>query len=250
MKLALMSDIHANLQAFEACLQHAHDQGATAYAFLGDLVGYGANPIAVVQRVMALHEQGAVVLQGNHDLMVAHPPQVPTENMASSTAAWTHAQLTPHELAFLAALPLSHQLGDTLLVHASAQSPEKWIYVDDERRAEMCLLAAGDRHAKRVFVGHVHHQGIYYQGARNDVMHFQPTPGVAVPMPAHRNWVGTVGSVGQPRDGNPRAMYAVYEERAQRVTFHRVPYDVESAAAAIRKAGLPDMFAKRLEEGR
>lgn len=250
MKLALMSDIHANLQAFDACLQHAREQGTTAYAFLGDLVGYGADPVAVVQRVMALHELGAVVVQGNHDLMAVQALPVPEESMASSTAAWTQSQLSEQERAFLQALPLSQQLGDTLLVHASAQSPEKWIYVDDERRAHTCMVAAGDQQARRVFVGHVHHQGIYYLGARNDVMHFQPTPGVAVPMPAHRNWVGTVGSVGQPRDGDPRAMYAVYEDGPQRVTFHRVPYDVESAAAAIRQAGLPGMFAKRLEEGR
>lgn len=250
MKLALLSDIHANLQALEACLQHARDQGATDYAFLGDLVGYGADPKAVVQWVMALHAEGAVVLQGNHDLMAVQPPPSPADNMASRTAAWTHAQLGEPERAFLASLPLSHQQGGTLLVHASAQSPEKWIYVDDERRAEMCLLAATSQQAKRVFVGHVHHQGIFYLGARNDVMHFQPTSGVAVPMLAHRSWVCTVGSVGQPRDGNPRAMYAIYEERAQRVTFHRVPYDIESAAVAIRQAGLPDMFAARLEEGR
>lgn len=252
MKLALLSDIHANLQALDACLQHAQGQGATRFAFLGDLVGYGADPAAVLQRVMALHQQGALVLQGNHDALAVQPPppEQAGHNLASSTAAWTHAQLTDAQRQFLATLPLSHQQGDTLFVHASAQSPGQWIYVDGERRAALCLEAAGAHGARRVFVGHVHHQGLYYLGAGRDVMHFQPTPGVAVPMPAHRTWVGTIGSVGQPRDGNPRAMYALYEAQPPRITFHRVPYDVEAAAAAIRRAGLPESFAQRLEDGR
>lgn len=251
MKLALLSDIHANRQAFDACLQHAREQGATRFAILGDMVGYGADPAAVLEQVMLLHSQGALVLQGNHDAMALQPPNAKDSGaMAESTAAWTHAQLTVAQRQFIAELPLSRQLGDTLFVHASAQSPEKWIYVDGERRASLCLDAAGEQGARRVFVGHVHHQGIYYLGARRDVMHFQPTPGIPVPMPAHRTWVGSVGSVGQPRDGDPRAMYAIFEEQAQRITFHRVAYDVEAAAAAIRQAGLPEFFAQRLEDGR
>ncbi len=81
-------------------------------------------------------------------------------------------------------------------------------------------------------------------------MKFAPTPGVPVPMPRHRQWVATIGSVGQPRDGDPRAMYALFDMSAAQVTFHRVPYDYQSAAAAIRAAGLPEYFAKRLEDGR
>lgn len=253
MKLALMSDIHANLQAFEACLEHAQAQGATRFALLGDLVGYGADPAAVVQRVMELKDGGAVVLQGNHDAMAVSPPVASKgadANLALSTAQWTHDQLSPVQRQFLAQLPLSAQDGATLFVHANAHTPEKWIYVDSERTAGLCLDAARAQEARRVFVGHVHHQGVYYLGAARDVMHFTPTPGIAVPMPPQRTWVATIGSVGQPRDGNPRAMYALYEAQGQRLTFHRVAYDVETAAAAIRRAGLPEYFAHRLEDGR
>jgi len=96
----------------------------------------------------------------------------------------------------------------------------------------------------------VHHQTLYYQGAGRDLMPFKPTPGVAVPVPRLRACVATVGSVGQPRDGDPRAMYAIYDLSAGRLTFHRVPYDHAAAAQAIRQAGLPEHFAHRLETGR
>jgi diadenosine tetraphosphatase ApaH/serine/threonine PP2A family protein phosphatase len=99
-------------------------------------------------------------------------------------------------------------------------------------------------------VGHVHHQTLYYQGAGRGLMPFKPMPGVGVPVPRQRACVATVGSVGQPRDGDPRAMYAIYDMRAGRLTFHRVPYDHAAAAQAIRQAGLPEYFAHRLETGR
>jgi diadenosine tetraphosphatase ApaH/serine/threonine PP2A family protein phosphatase len=104
--------------------------------------------------------------------------------------------------------------------------------------------------APHVLVGHVHHQTLYYQGAGRGLMPFKPTPGVAVPLPRSRACVATVGSVGQPRDGDPRAMYALYDMSAGRLTFHRVPYDHAAAAQAIRQAGLPEHFAHRLETGR
>jgi len=138
-----------------------------------------------------------------------------------------------------------------LMVHASAHHPKEWRYVDNERAARQCLDAAsqGDN-STHVFVGHVHEQTLYYQGSGQSLMPFTPTAGVPVPLPRHRSWVATVGSVGQPRDGDPRAMYAIYDDATGRLTFHRVPYDHSAAAAAIRKAGLPEYFAARLEEGR
>jgi diadenosine tetraphosphatase ApaH/serine/threonine PP2A family protein phosphatase len=249
MRLALMSDIHANMHAFTACLAHAKAQGVRQWALLGDLVGYGAQPQAVVEQAMALAAEGAVVLQGNHDAM-AVMPQLAGQDMGSSTAAWTHAQLSEAQRQFLAQRPLQATLGTALLVHASAQSPEKWIYVDTEHKAQLCLEAASTQTQRHVFVGHVHHQGLYYAGAGRGVMKFVPTPGVAVPLRAHRTFVATVGSVGQPRDGDPRAMYAIYDAPAQKLTFHRVAYDQHAAAEAIRRAGLPEFFAQRLEDGR
>ena len=101
-----------------------------------------------------------------------------------------------------------------------------------------------------VFGGHVHEQRLFYVGAVGKLMPFDPAPGVAVPVPSHREWLATVGSVGQPRDGDPRAMYAIYDSGEQRLTFVRVPYDHAAAAAAIVRAGLPSHNAERLARGR
>ena len=250
MKLALLSDIHANLQALEACLAHARAQGAQRFALLGDFVGYGANPVEVVQRVQQLAAQGALLVKGNHDEMAVFPPASP-RTLGDSTALWTHRQLAPQERQFLDDLPLTLQFDTVLLVHASADSPEKWRYVSDERSAAASLDAAAElSEVRHVFGGHEHAQSLYYRGAAATLMKFQPIAGVPIPLPRHRRWLATVGSVGQPRDGNPQAMYALFDQDSLQLRFQRVPYDHHAAAAAIRRAGLPEHFAQRLEQGR
>lgn len=250
MKLALLSDIHANLQALDACLSHAAQNGATRIALLGDLVGYGGDPVPVLDRIMGLADGGAIVLQGNHDQMALNPP-VQSDRLGEATSGWTHKQLTPAHRAFLQGLPLTARVEACLLVHASADAPEKWRYVEDERSAAASLTAAtADPGVRYVFGGHVHQQTLYYKGSGRGLMAFTPTPGVPIPTPSHRQWIATVGSVGQPRDGQPTAMYALFDLAQARLTFYRVPYDHLAAAAAVRRAGLPEYFAKRLEEGR
>ena len=250
MKWALLSDIHANLHALQACMAHARQQGVDKWAILGDIVGYGGEPLPVVETIMQLHHEGAVVLQGNHDAMAVSPPQA-EGSLGAIASAWTYQQLPPACRRFLAHIPLTQRIGHMLLVHASAHEPKDWRYIDNERNAQQCLDAAAKDDAQtHVFVGHVHHQSLYYQGAGRGLMSFVPTPGVPVPVMRHRSWIATVGSVGQPRDGDTRAMYAVYDDALGRITFHRVAYDHGAAAAAIRKAGLPEFFASRLEEGR
>ncbi len=252
MKLALLSDIHANLQAFDACLADARARGATQIALLGDMVGYGADPVPVMQRVMALAASGAWVLKGNHDELACRPPESSSASaLGEITAGWTHAQLSNEHREFLDALPLTHEDGSTLLVHASVAAPERWHYVQDERSAAQSLAAAVQRDAqvRYVFGGHVHRQTLYYQGSGRGMMQFLPTPGTAIPVPAHRSWLATIGSVGQPRDGRTEAGYALFDRDAERLTFVRVAYDFHAAAAAIRTAGLPDFFAERLSRG-
>lgn len=250
MKLALLSDIHANIRAFEACLAHAREQGAQQFALLGDLVGYGAEPAAVVRKAQELAAQGALLVKGNHDQMAVEPPRE-IKTIGDSTAAWTHAQLDDAQRRFLDNLPMTLQQGTLLLVHASVDDPQLWRYVYDTRAATASLDAASTLPAVRhVFGGHVHMQSLYYRGAGTELMKFKPTPGVAVPVPKHRHWLATVGSVGQPRDGNPQAMYGLFDIDRQQLTFHRVSYDHNAAAAAIRLAHLPSFFADRLELGR
>ena len=250
MKLALLSDIHANIQAFEACLAHAREQGAQQFALLGDLVGYGADPVAVVERAQALAAQGAFLIKGNHDALAVRPPAV-VQTVGDSTAAWTHAQLSAEQRGFLDQLPLTVQHNTLLLVHASADGPALWRYVDDERAAGASMDAASLMPEVRyVFGGHVHQQTLYYRGAGSSLMKFIPTAGVVLPLPRHRHWLATVGSVGQPRDRNPQAMYALFDTEKLQFTFQRVAYDHHAAAVAIRQAALPAQFADRLEHGR
>ena len=135
MKLALLADIHSNLEALTACLAHAREQGAERYAFIGDLVGYGADPGAVVDLVADHRARGAVVVRGNHDHAVVAPSE--TMNPAAERAvAWTRDRLSAAQRAFLGELPLVERLGDALFVHASADAPSEWIYVSDPVRAE------------------------------------------------------------------------------------------------------------------
>lgn len=244
-----MSDIHSNTFALDACLKHATEQGADQLAFLGDLVGYGADPAGVVDRVMSLVSKGAWIVKGNHDAMAVRPPSL-IQDTGSSSAAWTHDQLNAEHLDFLDQAPLTVSHGPALFTHASARNPDKWDYVDNEVKAQLCLDAALASHqANQVFVGHVHHQHLYYTGANRNLMRFTPTPGVALPAPARRDMVVTIGSVGQPRDKDTRSMYALYNTSAQKLCFYRVLYDHQAAAQAVRQAGLPEHLANRLETG-
>lgn len=255
MKLALLSDIHSNRQALDACLQHARAHGADHFALLGDLVGYGADPAYVVQQAMDLVAAGYTVIGGNHDAFAVQPPagtDKGAHSMAAQGALWTHEQLSAEQRSFLAHLPLTAQVGGVLLVHASAEAPENWRYVDNEIVAAECLEAA-TKHpgVKHVFCGHVHQQTLYQRGTWRGLVCFTPQPGVALPVPPPQQWVATIGSVGQPRDGDPRAMYALLDTDVWLLRFERVPYDHGAAAAAIRATGaMPDYFAQRLPLGR
>lgn len=250
MRIALLSDIHANLQALDACLAHARAQQAQRFFFLGDMVGYGADPGAVVDRIQLLAEEGAMAIQGNHDAMAVSPP-LDIKTVGDSTASWTHRQLTPAQLEWMDQLPLALQQDNMLLVHASANEPHLWRYVYDQRAAKASMDAANEwPDVRYVFGGHVHLQTLYYRGADGGLMPFVPQPGVAVPVPKHRQWLSTVGSVGQPRDGNTRAMYSLFDTERAQLTFYRVAYDHFAAANAIRRAGLHEFFADRLEHGR
>jgi diadenosine tetraphosphatase ApaH/serine/threonine PP2A family protein phosphatase len=249
MKIALLSDIHANLHAFEACMAHARANGAVRFAVLGDLVGYGAQPAEVVRRVRALAEEGAIVLQGNHDALAVNP-LAQAGTLEAGGAAWTRSQLDASALEFLDGLPLTAGDGAVFLVHASADAPQRWLYVDNVHRAEASLNAAcEDAGVRYVFGGHVHHQSLYFRSASQTLMRFDPTPGSPIALPPHRRWIATVGSVGQPRDGATTAMYAMFDAGRAELTFYRVAYDHLAAAACIRAAGLPEPFAQRLERG-
>jgi len=245
-RIALLADVHANLEALTACLAHAEEQGAETHAFLGDLVGYGPDPAPVLDRIAELASRGAVVVKGNHDAASLTDDETLTP-AAARAVAWTRDQLQAHHRAFLAGLPLTAEREGALYVHASADAPAAWTYVSDPARAAASLRAAGA--ATWVFSGHVHEQALYFARGPERPIAFRPTPGTAVPVETRRRWLAIVGSVGQPRDGNTAACYALFDRGRATLTFHRVPYDWAAAAAKVRRAGLPARLAHRLEYG-
>jgi diadenosine tetraphosphatase ApaH/serine/threonine PP2A family protein phosphatase len=246
MKLALFADIHSNLEALNACLVHARALGAERYAFLGDLVGYGADPVAVLDLIERHAAEGAVVVLGNHDAAAIGRYADPLNPSAQAAIAWTRDQLGAKHLAFLGALPLSVRQDNVLFVHASAATPDQWIYVTGPTEAEQSMDAAA---ADYVFCGHVHEPKLYYTGASGRPLAFQPVPGTPIPTGKHRQWLAIVGSAGQPRDRNTAACYLLADLERGRLTFFRVPYDYRSAAEKIRAAGLPERLAWRLARG-
>ena len=245
MRTALLADIHGNREALEACLQHARARGAERYAFLGDLVGYGASPAEVVEVVRAHAARGAPVVAGNHDAAVAQvPPGMEPE--AREAIAWTRAALDEGQRAFLAGLPLLLREGDATLVHATADAPARWRYAESLAAVRDSMAAAGTPYT---FCGHSHDPMLYVWTPSGRVTQFRPTSGSVVPVPSHRRWLAVVGSAGQPRDHDPAAAYALFDAAREELTFFRVPYDVAAAAARIRASGLPAWLADRLERG-
>ena len=249
MILALLSDLHANLEALQACLRHASAQGAERFAFLGDLVGYGADPVAVVDLVAEYAARGAVVVQGNHDAAVAGAGGGAGggfNDAASASLEWTRNVLSASQRAFLGSLPLIAREDDICFVHASADAPERWLYVETNGAARQSIEAAA---ATYTFAGHVHQQVLYFHTRSGKVAPFHPTAASPVPVPSHRRWHAIVGSVGQPRDGNPSAAYALFDSVSEAMTFFRVAYDRVATAGKIRRAGLPESLALRIEDG-
>jgi diadenosine tetraphosphatase ApaH/serine/threonine PP2A family protein phosphatase len=244
--IALFADIHANRPAFSACLAQARDQGAQRFVLLGDYVGYGADPDWTVTTVMDLIDRGAVAVLGNHDNAVGNPRE--RLNLeAEFVIAWTRGELGRAQRQFLADLPLTLDEGGRLYVHADASNPRNWNYVASAADAARSIAATP---AHLTFCGHIHRPALYCMSATAKMTAFTPTSGVAVQLLPGRRWLAVLGSVGQPRDGNPAASYVMLDSDKREITYCRAPYDVEQAAARIRDKGLPTSLAERLFVGR
>jgi diadenosine tetraphosphatase ApaH/serine/threonine PP2A family protein phosphatase len=245
MLLAILSDIHANREAFEAVLAAAEAAGAGRFVLLGDTVGYGADPEWCTERAMALAANGAIVLRGNHDEAVGNAG-VSMNPTATLALEWTRRQLASKTRAFLAALPFEALDGDCLFVHADASAPADWNYVLDASDAGQHFSACD---ARVSFCGHVHMPALYCMAPAGKITHFRPVAATPVPLLPQRRWLAVTGSVGQPRDGNPAAAFALYDTESAELRFLRAAYDVETAAGKIRAAGLPASLADRLLRG-
>ncbi|HXD44398.1 MAG TPA: metallophosphoesterase family protein [Pseudolabrys sp.] len=245
MLIALFADIHANRQAFSACIDEARANGARRFALLGDYVGYGADPEWAVETVMSLAGNGAPAVLGNHDCAVSDPRE--TMNIEAKIAIeWTRGELGRPARDFLARLPLTASEDDRLYVHADASNPRGWGYVASTADAARSIQAA---HAQVSFCGHIHRPAVYSLSATAKMTAFTPVTGVPIPLLPGRRWLIVAGSVGQPRDGDPAASWLMLDTDKREVSFRRTPYDIDAAAAAIRAKGLPDWLADRLYRG-
>jgi diadenosine tetraphosphatase ApaH/serine/threonine PP2A family protein phosphatase len=245
MLIALLADVHANREALTACLDDAERAGADRYVFLGDLVGYGADPVWVIDRVAGMVEDGAVAVRGNHDAAVLDPSETMTA-VAQAAIKWTSARLDSAQRAFLARLPLTVEEADRLFVHAIAAAPGTWIYALTPREAFQNFRATPRR---LTFCGHTHIPALFHETAATLPQQHVPADGKPIPLLAQRRWLAVLGAVGQPRDKNPAACYGLFDDARNRLTYVRVPYDAELAARKIRAAGLPKVLATRLVMG-
>jgi diadenosine tetraphosphatase ApaH/serine/threonine PP2A family protein phosphatase len=240
MRYAIISDIHGNMDALEAVCEDIRNVGVDRYVSCGDLVGYGAEPGRCIEQVKELAVEGVI---GNHDSAVTGGTPVSYFNSyAREAVLWTIGHLDEDAKKYLAGLPLARNYDGFSITHASFHKPHTWRYVLDEHEARKCLDAMPET---LCFIGHSHvplvveETGLgFFSGSRE------------VDIREGRRYIINVGSVGQPRDADPRASYAVYDDDARRVSIRRVRYDVEGAARKIRAAGLPEILAERLGRGR
>lgn len=240
MRVAVLSDIHSNLEALDAVLTHARDEGAEALWVLGDIVGYGADPHAVIERLAG----NALLLGGNHDLATVGRFDIAWFNTVAATALrWTAQEVSESDRAFLRALEPRGDAPDALLVHGSVVDP----VAEYVTGTHIAAASFDTEDFALCFFGHTHLPVLYRSdGAR--VRGFVLDDGETVT--AEPRSMINPGSVGQPRDGDPRASYLLYDGDASKAVLHRVAYDVEGAQRKIRAAGLPAVLADRLALGR
>ena len=240
-KFAILGDIHANLDALQVVLDDCRSQGVTDFLCTGDVVGYNACPCECLKIVRDL---GCPVVMGNHDHYVSSCQNLEDFNPhAAAVIEWTREQLSASDLSWLAGLPFVKTTMGITLVHSTMDNPGAFGYVFDHLQAEAHF---SHQVTPLCFHGHTHCPMIYEKQLaavyRIDAQDFK--------LPIGREYFINVGSVGQPRDGDPRAAYALYEPKTRQVSFRRLEYDVAAAQARIRQAGLPERLAERLAVGR
>ncbi len=238
MRVAVLSDIHSNLEALEAVLAAADEMGCDRMLVLGDIVGYGADPDAVIDRLAA---REAITIAGNHDLAATGAFDVSWFNDAAAAAiAWTKNSMSPDSKEFLSSLDPIRETEHGLLVHGSVRDPVAEYLLSAEEAAASFELAP----FSLAFFGHTHLPTVFRRGPDARVMGWVLGEGEVIELAPGERYMLNPGSVGQPRDRDPRAAFIVFD--GEKAVGHRVGYPIDRAAKKIRAAGLPGWLSDRL----
>lgn len=240
MRFAIFGDIHANLQALEAVLSDAHARNCTDYVCMGDIVGYNANPRECLSIIRGLE---CPVVKGNHDEQASMVVEGEAFNaLAEEAIQWTREQLTEDEKSWLRQLRMQRQVHDFTIAHATLDTPHKWGYIFNQLDA---ATSFSYQHTALCFIGHTHMPKVYIRDGSIRSLPFE-----ILPIQQGKKYLINAGSVGQPRDGDWRSAYCIYDTDNHEVALHRVEYDIQAAQKAIYAARLPTKLADRLELGR
>ncbi len=239
-RIALFGDIHANLEALETVLADSKAQGCDSYICMGDVVGYNADPAACLEVVRGM---GCPVIKGNHDEDASGDHSLDSMNpVAAAALEWTRQQLSEEQRTWLRRLRMVRQIADFTVVHSTLDQPANWNYVTNRFDA---MSNFSYQFTQVCFHGHTHVPRVYVKGEK-----VQEVPAESVIIEPGQKYFINVGSVGQPRDGDWRACYAIYDLPSKTVVFRRLDYDIKTTQSKILAAGLPEMLAERLADGR
>lgn len=240
MRIALFGDIHSNLEALHSVLADSRAQGCTHHICLGDLVGYGADPEECVATVRAMD---CPVIKGNHDEQAAlDGDDTGFSKLADTAIRWTRKQLSDADKDWLSALRMQRVIRDFTVVHATLDTPERWGYIVTPGEAAASFTY---QHTPICFFGHTHEPCLFRKGASVQKQTYDK-----LQLKTGTQYLINVGSVGQPRDGDWRAAYVIYQPATMEVELRRIAYDVETTQKKILDAGLPAALADRLAVGK
>ena len=240
MRTAIFGDIHANLEAFEAVMADAKQQGVTEFVCLGDVVGYNADPVACLN---IIREMNCPTVKGNHDADASENHSLENMNpVAAFALQWTREQLDDDQRLWLKRLRMVRQVSDYTIVHSTLDQPVNWNYVTNRFDA---MSNFSYQFTKLCFHGHTHVPKVYVKSDK-----VREVTADSVKIEPNAKYFINAGSVGQPRDGDPRACYVIYDNESEIIVFRRVDYDMATTQEKILAAGLPEMLAERLAEGR
>ncbi len=245
MRLAVIADIHGNMEALQTVIDDADQKGVHRYVCLGDIVGYGANPRECIAVVRSLPRLNTVL--GNHDAAAVWDTSPYGMNKAAQQSImWTMEQLREQDVAYIKSLPSVIGQGQLLFSHANPYNSKAWRYVNSRKYAMRSFAGAQER---LLFVGHTHSPLLI---ARKNMLFLdfhKPKGNTIVPLHPDKRHIINGGSVGQPRDGDPRAAYCIVDTRKDVIEFYRLEYDLQETGRKIVEAGLPPYHARRLKKG-